>query len=334
MAERTSDFERFLYANYPDDYRRATASDVPDDVLTAIISRHERHYKIWTYIPEWIKSEYRDRLPTEVLNGNEPVKDFVENEELKLNEKEKETKELMNYSVSLLALGYAAETVATMVENRSKRQAILQQANGAELSPDLLSQWLETRESDKSAITKDWRENQKEKYIFHLIKQIDRANKRVQNPVSEMDTAAAEMKRAAAERELTGLISGLKGKEAKQKMATYLRQKPQQAALKHLSPEALAKFSDLMQKQGIRIAQARESQEELPMDVGRESLVQSLKKHFNRRQAEERILEEKYRYQNMTFNRVSAKELLSSRHDAGLDKLISLRREAKEQQRA
>ena len=44
MGKISSDFERFLYANYPDDYMRATAEDVPDDVITAILSRHNFHY--------------------------------------------------------------------------------------------------------------------------------------------------------------------------------------------------------------------------------------------------------------------------------------------------
>ena len=112
MADCSNDFKRFLYANYPDDYRRATAENAPDDVVTTILSRHENHYKIWRDIPDWIKSRYRDIIPTEVLNGNENVRGFVEEEEQKLNQEEKETRELMDYTVTLLALGYAAETAA------------------------------------------------------------------------------------------------------------------------------------------------------------------------------------------------------------------------------
>ena len=128
MADCSNDFKRFLYANYPDDYRRATAENAPDDVVTTILSRHENHYKIWRDIPEWIKSRYRDIIPTEVLNGNENVRGFVEEEEQKLNQEEKETRELMDYTVTLLALGYAAETAAIMAANLEQRMLLLKEA--------------------------------------------------------------------------------------------------------------------------------------------------------------------------------------------------------------
>ena len=179
MANSMSDFERFLYANYPDDYRRATVDDVPDDVINAILSKHERHYQIWRRIPEWVKSEYRDVIPPEVLNGNESVRDFVADEQQKMAEDEKETKQLLNYSVSLLALGYAAETVAVMVENRRQRQELLAAAHGGPLSEEQMKLWQKTRESDDKAIQKDWKENHTEKFIVHLFKEIDREKRRM-----------------------------------------------------------------------------------------------------------------------------------------------------------
>ncbi len=77
MAVSSGDFERFLYANYPDDYRRATAADVPEDVLTAIVSRHSAHYAVWKNIPEWVKNRYLYILPRVFLNGNALVNYFV-----------------------------------------------------------------------------------------------------------------------------------------------------------------------------------------------------------------------------------------------------------------
>ena len=62
MASVSSDFERFLKANFPDDYRKVTDPDVKDDVLNAILSRREEDYKVWCRIPEWIKNEYADNL--------------------------------------------------------------------------------------------------------------------------------------------------------------------------------------------------------------------------------------------------------------------------------
>ena len=152
MADCSNDFKRFLYANYPDDYRRATAENAPDDVVTTILSRHENHYKIWRDIPEWIKSRYRDIIPTEVLNGNENVRGFVEEEEQKLNQEEKETRELMDYTVTLLALGYAAETAAIMAANREQRMLLLKEAGGRPLNAEQAAKWRELRESDRKAI--------------------------------------------------------------------------------------------------------------------------------------------------------------------------------------
>ena len=55
MASKSSDFNRFLEANYPDDWLRFSKPDVKDDVVFAIVSRYEKKYEIWKRIPEWIK---------------------------------------------------------------------------------------------------------------------------------------------------------------------------------------------------------------------------------------------------------------------------------------
>ena len=62
MASKSSDFNRFLEANYPDDWLRFSQPDVKDDVVFSIISRYEKKYEIWKRIPEWIKSFYADIL--------------------------------------------------------------------------------------------------------------------------------------------------------------------------------------------------------------------------------------------------------------------------------
>ena len=148
MADCSNDFKRFLYANYPDDYRRATAENAPDDVVTTILSRHENHYKIWRDI------RYRDIIPTEVLNGNENVRGFVEEEEQKLNQEEKETRELMDYTVTLLALGYAAETAAIMAANREQRMLLLKEAGGRPLNAEQAAKWRERPESYRGRLEK------------------------------------------------------------------------------------------------------------------------------------------------------------------------------------
>lgn len=311
------DFERFLYANYPDDYRRATADDVPDDVINAILSKHERHYQIWKNIPEWIKNEYRDVLPPDVLNGNETVRDFVEAEQQKLANEEKETQQLLNYSVSLLALGYAAETVAVMVENRRQREALLAAAHGGALTDEQMKLWLQTRESDKQAIQKDWKENHAEKFIVHLFKEIDREKRRADR---NGQTSQSFMKISQMENEVAQLLGGLSGIEQKKAMVEYLREQPQQAALKRMSPDVRQRFVDMLHKNGIAVEDKNMAQ------VNRENLAQSLKKNFEDCRKRENILCGKYQYQNQSFDRASAKQVLEQAKTLDINALVAARR--------
>lgn len=338
MADCSNDFKRFLYANYPDDYRRATAENAPDDVVTTILSRHENHYKIWRDIPEWIKSRYRDIIPTEVLNGNENVRGFVEEEEQKLNQEEKETRELMDYTVTLLALGYAAETAAIMAANREQRMLLLKEAGGRPLNAEQAAKWRELRESDRKAIEADWKNSQTEKYILHLAKCIDRERRRMLRSGTETEEAAAGMKLSGMENELRRMTAKLADKNVQKRMADYLRQQPQQAALRHLSPETMKQFGELLKKQGINISPVQEKKFETvdirQENVGRDSLAQSLKNHFEQCRKTERILCEKYQHQNQTFSRASAKETAAFHSDDDLVRLIALRRAERESQRS
>lgn len=317
MANSMGDFERFLYANYPDDYRRATADDVPDDVINAILSKHEKHYQIWRNIPEWIKNEYRDVLPPDVLNGNETVRDFVEEEQKKLANEEKETQQLLNYSVSLLALGYAAETVAVMVENRRQREALLAAAHGGALTDEQMKLWLQTRESDKQAIQKDWKENHAEKFIVHLFKEIDREKRRADR---NGQTSQSFMKISQMENEVAQLLGGLSGIEQKKAMVEYLREQPQQAALKRMSPDVRQRFVDMLHKNGIAVEDKNMAQ------VNRENLAQSLKKNFEDCRKRENILCGKYQYQNQSFDRASAKQVLEQARTLDINALVAARR--------
>lgn len=333
MAKSSSDFERFLYANFPEDYRRATVDDVPDDVIYAILSRHEARYKIWQRIPEWVKTKYRDKLPSEVLNGNMPVKEFVKEEEKAVKEEEKSTAALLEYGALLLAAGYAAETAAVLVKNRSKREELLQQAEDGKLSDAQRALWRETRESDKKAITDDWRTRQPEKYLLHLIKEIDRAKKRGAKALSEQEKAAMEMKAGSFERELQQVAGRFKTKEDRERLKAYLQEMPQQAALKHLSPDMFSRFSEIAKSCGIKIKPAR-AEGEKAQEVTRESLADDLKQNFLRRKSIEGILSQKYLYQNESFKRIYADDVLDMGQNGGLDKVIALRNKNNSKQRA
>ena len=317
-----SDFERFLYANYPDDYRRATADDVPDDVINAILSKHEKHYQIWRRIPEWIKDEYRDIIPTEVLNGNETVRDFVEEEHQKLANEEKETQQLLNYSVSLLALGYAAETVAVMVENRRQREALLAAAHGGPLSDEQMKLWLQTRESDQKAIRKDWQENHTEKFIVHLFKEIDREKRRMARNGESVD---ATLKISRMENEAAQLLAQFSDMDKKKAMVEYLRGQPQQVALKRMNPEVRQRFVDMLRKNGIAVEDKNFAQ------VNRENLAQSLKRNFDDCRKRENILCTKYQYQNKTFDKVSARQVLEQAQNLNVSALVAARRAGRQE---
>lgn len=322
MANSMSDFERFLYANYPDDYRRATADDVPDDVINAILSKHEKHYQIWRRIPEWIKDEYRDIIPTEVLNGNETVRDFVEEEHQKLANEEKETQQLLNYSVSLLALGYAAETVAVMVENRRQREALLAAAHGGPLSDEQMKLWLQTRESDQKAIRKDWQENHTEKFIVHLFKEIDREKRRMARNGESVD---ATLKISRMENEAAQLLAQFSDMDKKKAMVEYLRGQPQQVALKRMNSEVRQRFVDMLRKNGIAVEDKNFAQ------VNRENLAQSLKRNFDDCRKRENILCTKYQYQNKTFDKVSARQVLEQAQNLNVSALVAARRAGRQE---
>ena len=317
MSVNSSDFERFLYANYPDDYRRATASNVPEDVLTAIVSRHSAHYAVWRDIPEWVKNRYQDRLPRDLLNGNEQPKDFIKKEEKLTAEEEKETRELLDFSVTMLALGYSAEVVKTMMENRGLREKLLAAAKDGKLSEEQRALWRQSRESDRDAITRDWQTNQPEKYMLHLIKQMNRSVKRNE----KVNPQVLE--------ELSQMVPLFEDKASRQKLVDYLRQKPQQAALGHLSPEVLGKFSGVLKECGVNITPAKAKGGE--MEISRDSLVASLKKHFQWRVKMEKMLKQQYAQQNVNFQNVSVRDVLND----GIKKLMPFRRHKdKQAQRA
>ena len=255
MSSISADYERFLIANFPDEYRRITVKDVKEDVVQAIKSRLDDEYAIWCQIPEWIKNEYRDDLPDEVLHGNKSVRDFIDEEE-KANANIVNTEndnKLTDFGVSLIALGYAAETVAMLAESRSKREALLKNAGDDGLSDEEFEEWLATRDKDCKVISKDWKENQKEKYFMHVVKEMSRTKKRKQRADSPSETIAYEMKETSLERYFRKFAKELENEEFRRKVIDYLRLAPQQAALRHLDKDVLDKFIDVLGSHGVKV---------------------------------------------------------------------------------
>lgn len=331
MANVSEDFERFLYANYPDDYRRATAKDVPEDVLTAIISKHRAHYEIWQAVPEWIKNEYGDRLPKEVLNGNENVQKFVKDE---IEKDAKETEaciDVVALSLSIVALGYAVETAEVLAKNQALRQQLLDEAKNGKLSAAQMEKWLALRESDKEAILQDYKNYQPEKYLLHLVKELSRERKRAERGGTDVDRAGAEMKAVSLERELKKYAKKLTGKDVLEKTVNYLRAKPQQAALRHLSPDVLTMFTGVMAGQNIKIeptlGKGRDSKE-----IARDAVALSMKQNFaNKTRVEKAVFEKTRRASKMAERFKVTKRAGNVKSNAGKN-LISLKRKEKKLQ--
>lgn len=333
MANVSEDFERFLYANYPDDYRRATAKDVPEDVLTAIISKHRAHYEIWQAVPEWIKNEYGDRLPKEVLNGNDNVQKFVKDE---IEKDAKETEHCMDIvaaSLSIAALGYAMETANVLAKNQAARQQLLAEAKDGKLSPQQMEKWLALREDDKAAILQDYKNYQPEKYLLHLAKELSREKKRAERAGSDADRAAAEMKAVSLERELKQYAKKLTSKDKLEKTVNYLRGKPQQAALRHLAPDVLTMFTEVMAGQNIKIEPTL-GKERGSRETIRDVVMLSMKQNFANKTRAEKAVFERMRRESQMIDRFKIKKTASNAKGKEGKNLISLRRKEKKLQYA
>ena len=250
MSKVTEDFIRFLKANYPDDFRKITSEDVKDDVINSIMSRREGDYEIWCRIPEWVKARYGDDLPDEVFNGNKSVKEFVHEERQAKEEEERQAKELVNYGVSLLAVGYAVENVNQLVRNREERERIMCNAKGKALDKEMKEKYLALREKDKSVIIKDWKENQQEKYFVYLVKEIARQKRRASLASMPNIKAGAEMKEANLRREFKNICMKLEDESFKQRLEAHLHTGCVFECVKKIDKDVFFVVTDSYQLQG------------------------------------------------------------------------------------
>jgi hypothetical protein len=320
MSKIESDFERFLYANYPSDYRQATSADVPDSTITTILVRHVGHYNAWKNIPEWIKNKYQDVLPKEVLNGLEGTREFIEKETHKAQNDENSTSALIDFSVSVLAMGYSAETAAQLTKNRAKREELLQAADGGELTEEQKAEWLKTRESDKEAIITDWRENQPEKYLVYMVKDLSRAQKRA---ARGGQTSETDLEISTIEKDLASYVQGLSSKEEKTKLVNYLRQAPQQAALRNLTPDSLNKFTSMLADNGIRITPTAENGTQTK-ENSRTALFDTLKSKFSEQFKLKQATIQQLAASKRGLTKVRASDVVAEIPSDGIDKLVSL----------
>ena len=224
---------------------------------------------------------------------------------------------IIDISVAVLAKGYSQESAVTLAKNRVKRDKILASAEGGELTNEQREVWRKTRESDKATITNDWKYNQPEKYLMHIIKEMSREYKRATREGREPSSEKIE----GLTNELEYYMTGLETTEDKRKLAEYLRQESQQAALKHLEPSVLEMVTGMLKAQGIVITQSENTNSR--MDVAKEeSLSESLEKDFNQMQKMKDILINKYKYQN---SKTSLLDVLNGNDSIG--QLMSIKRD-------
>ena len=258
MGKITSDFERFLYANYPDDYRRATVDDVADDVVTAILSKHHFHYDVWKSIPEWIRAEYRDDLPDEVLNGNKTVDTFIyeEYDKLTYDEKDKAKEEeesearaiafVANLTIALLAAEYSVETVNQLAENYRERNELIKQMKIHGRTPELVSAHRATRVRDIDIISNEYDVNEKlvHKKVLRNLKKLSRMK------YSKYGYDEEEYKKVE-EKLKTVMAYVASNTVANKKLAKHFDEPVAMSALRHLDPEVKKLFSSLMDQAGL-----------------------------------------------------------------------------------
>lgn len=286
MAGFPDDFLRFLQVNFPDAYRRASVPDVSEETVTSIMSTYGHRFQIWKEIPDWIKGSHGDRVPPEVLNGNFTVHDYVEYEKAKNIEKEKQTEDLLSFSVSMLALGYATETVAALTENYAEREKLLAEAGGdrdhPRLTPEQHKRWLESRRKDFEAIRNDWEKNQPEKHILRLAKELSRAKKGLARLENEEAKERLAKRVATLEKQLHEASERLNSRGSRQNMVDYLRVRSQQAALRHMHPEVLHLLTEAMERQRIRIepAKGNKAYEKVRSLFNHNNLSQAFKSDF------------------------------------------------------
>jgi uncharacterized protein YjgD (DUF1641 family) len=331
MGKIAEDFERFLYANYPDDYRRATADGVTDDVITAILSRQSARYDIWKRIPEWIRAEYRDDIPQEVLNGNVRVETFVQDEYEKLSREDpldeksvsardaKDAEFVAKMSVAFLAAGYTAESVARMSENHSTRRDLLKQMAIMGRTPELVAAYRATRESDRNTIASEYDNNEKlvHKKVMRVIKEMSRMKRR--------KNGYDEEKYKEAEEKLKATIAFIKDNpEAKKRVFEHLKDPAVQKALYLLLPEVREQFIASMKDAGILI-KPNDGQEK-SFDISRDTLIASLKRDFAERLKLEKILNNKFGRKVTEFIRAKVQDVVGVQPNDKIDALVMKKR--------
>ena len=278
MADISSEFVLFLEKNYPDDFRRATVSDVKDEVINSIISRRSSSFNIWQKIPQWVKNGCGDRIPKEVLNGSKSIKVFVSEIKTQHRERTQKVQKTVSTGLEFLALGYAVETASKLAKNKDIRAQMLEyERNGGVMTPEMRLRRMDLFEEDRRLLMQEGRENQPEKYILLVAERLRRVQKKLETVTDARRKAELEMKKAGFEREVLEMKDRIIAGNRQGFLVDYLRTDFAQRRLNGFSGDVLTMFTGVLTDMGVKIE--RVDGERL---YDRERMAESFKKDHSR----------------------------------------------------
>ncbi len=204
MAGYSSDFGRFIEANYPDDFSKISVSDVKEDVVNTIVMRYESKYDIWKRIPEWIKSYYGDRLPAEVFTWHEPYDKFQLDFERRMmgdfgNDCYKldafiyrsvlQDERACRKCSEALNKGYSTKASFELGYAKKESDDLFKAEGGKVVSKEGRKKLRKIRQKVAKIIKDDWRENQPNRYALRMAREYDiytRKSKKAKNPIDKI----------------------------------------------------------------------------------------------------------------------------------------------------
>ncbi len=278
MADISSEFILFLEKNYPDDFRRATVSDVKDEVINSIISRRSANFKVWQKVPQWIKNGCGDRIPKEVLNGSKSIKVFVAEIKTEHRQRTQKVQKTVSTGLEFLALGYTVNTAAKLAKNKDIRARMFEyENNGGVMTPEMRLRRMELFEEDRRLLMQEGRENQPEKYILLLAERLRRNQKRLERIDDPRRKAEAEMKKAALEREILEMKDRIIAGGRQGLLVEYLQTEFAQKRMNRLTGDVLARFTEVLADMGVKIERVNDER-----TLDREHMVETFKKDYSR----------------------------------------------------
>ena len=138
MADTGTDFLVFLKVYYPDDYIRLSSDKVSDEMVTAVVNKHQARFDIWKRVPERIRDEYFGRVPDDILEAAKTDNHLSIEEVRKIEDERNKEAELSieaPLAASLVAFGVADIVKFSAEEKKAimeKSEFLLDRGHGKE----------------------------------------------------------------------------------------------------------------------------------------------------------------------------------------------------------